>query len=72
VVAVRCFCGESWTEHNKSIEEQGNRTMNALQPPTLSFFASVTVQVGEAISIGTTIDGERKVVQITGGTVLGE
>src|SRR5690606_433238 len=30
VVAVRCFCGESWTEHNKSIEEQGNRTMNAL------------------------------------------
>ncbi|MGP5286981.1 DUF3237 family protein [Glutamicibacter arilaitensis] len=46
--------------------------MNALQPPTLSFFASVTVQVGEAISIGTTIDGERRVVQITGGTVLGE
>jgi len=46
--------------------------MNALQPPTLSFFASVTVQVGEAISIGTTIDGERKVVPITGGTVLGE
>lgn len=72
MVAVRCFFGESWTEHNKSIEEQGNRTMNALQPPTLSFFASVTVQVGEAISIGTTIDGERKVVPITGGTVLGE
>lgn len=46
--------------------------MNALQPPTLSFFASFTVQVGEAISIGTTIDGERKVVSITGGTVLGE
>lgn len=40
-------------------------------PPALTYFASVTVQVGEAISIGITIDGERRVIPIIGGTVAG-
>lgn len=39
--------------------------------PVLTFFASVNVEVGEALDLGETIDGKRRVVPITGGSVAG-
>lgn len=39
--------------------------------PTLTHFASVSVEVGEAIDIGETIDGKRRIIPILGGTVRG-
>lgn len=40
-------------------------------PPGLSYIATIDVDVGTPITIGTTIDGLRKVVPICGGRVKG-
>ncbi|GGA65149.1 hypothetical protein GCM10011490_14770 [Pseudoclavibacter endophyticus] len=40
-------------------------------PPTLTHFATAEVAVGEAIDLGETIDGRRRVIPIRGGVVTG-
>ncbi|MGO2112284.1 MAG: DUF3237 domain-containing protein [Pseudoclavibacter sp.] len=47
-------------------------TMTPPPAPTLTFFATAEVSVGEAIDLGETIDGRRRVIPIHGGTVTGD
>lgn len=42
-----------------------------VSPPTLSFFATLLVDVGTPVDVGKTPLGERRIVPITGGTVSG-
>lgn len=41
-------------------------------PPHLTFFATLLVEVGPALEVGKTPLGERRIVPITGGTVQGD
>jgi hypothetical protein len=41
-------------------------------PPSLSFFATLWVEVGMPVEVGKTPLGERRIVPITGGTVEGD
>jgi hypothetical protein len=50
---------------------KGDQMAGAVPQPTLTHFASVTVEVGEALDLGQTIDGRRRVVPIRGGSVAG-
>lgn len=43
-----------------------------LPAPTLTWFATADVEVGEVITIGATPDGGRRVVPIRGGVVTGD
>lgn len=42
-----------------------------MTPPVLEFFATFSVQVDAHLEIGTTLEGHRRIVPITGGTVRG-
>lgn len=45
--------------------------MNIPVPPTLTFLATIQVEVGEPFEIGPTPEGVRRVIPITGGRVEG-
>lgn len=40
--------------------------------PTLSHFVTVRVDVGEAVDIGETIEGKRRIIPIQGGNAVGD
>lgn len=40
-------------------------------PPALTFFARIDVQVSAPVEIGETVDGVRRIIPITGGSVAG-
>ncbi|MDJ1372161.1 DUF3237 domain-containing protein [Gulosibacter molinativorax] len=42
------------------------------EPPALTFFASLTVEVDDPITVGETLHGARKIIPIRGGTVTGD
>ncbi len=44
----------------------------AISPPSLSFFATLLVDVGEPVEVGATPGGIRRLVPITGGTAAGD
>lgn len=46
--------------------------MNALAPPTLQFFADVSVQVDKPIEVGQTGRGLRRLIPILGGDAVGD
>ncbi|MCX2746541.1 DUF3237 domain-containing protein [Arthrobacter sp. MI7-26] len=46
-------------------------TTNRTAAPGLSFFAEVSVDVGPPVDVGTTPEGHRRIVPITGGTFHG-
>jgi hypothetical protein len=46
--------------------------MSALRPPSLAFFADLSVRVGAPHEVGGTPAGQRRVIPILGGEVRGE
>ncbi|MGV1007382.1 MAG: DUF3237 domain-containing protein [Dermatophilaceae bacterium] len=46
--------------------------VSTVNPPALSFFATLLVEVGQPIDLGRTPLGERRIVPINGGTVSGD
>lgn len=52
-------------------ENPDNTAPGEIAPPGLSYLATIDVDVDAPITIGTTVDGLRKVVPIRGGRVNG-
>ncbi len=46
--------------------------MDTLTPPTLAFFANLSVRVGAPHEVGSTPAGQRRVIPIVGGEVSGQ
>ena len=45
---------------------------DVLRPPALRWFAELSVQVSPAIEVGATPSGQRRLIPIVGGTVIGD